>query len=158
MIDATEFAAAAAALDELDQAAAPALEHAVRTMADATADHIHQAAARHRRTGAMERAIGVRVTGHGTGTVATVTAGGPTAHLIVGGVRPHVIRAHGRALPIGLAGGVQSFREAVRHPGFRADPFVARGIEAAQADIDAATAKAGDAIAGDLIARIDRRR
>jgi bacteriophage HK97-gp10 putative tail-component len=158
VIDATELRAAAKALRALDEAAAPALEKAERAIGPVVADNVRIAARRHRRTGALERSITVQVRGKGAATQVSVHAGGASAHLVAGGVKRHRIRAlPGHALAFERAGSVTSFAAAVEHPGFKAHPFFAEGVEASAAQIDKITAQALDATAGELATRMRRR-
>jgi hypothetical protein len=158
VIDDRELRAAAKALRQFADAAAPALEKAERGIGPVVADHVKAAARRHRKTGALERSITVQVRGRGARTEVSVHAGGASAHLVAGGVQRHQIRAMpGHALRFERAGGVLSFAAAVDHPGFAADPFFAEGVEASAAQIDKITAQAGDAIAGELATRMRRR-
>lgn len=160
MIDADDFRAASAALGDFDRLADPELEAAEVKIAAAVADNVRRAARRHRRSGRLERGLTVKTSGHGAQATATVHAGGPVAHLIAGGVAPHAIRAtRSHALGIRRGGGtIVAFAEHVQHRGFRADPFFAEGVERSQAQIDQITADTADAIAGDLITDMKRRR
>ena len=120
---------------ELDDAAEAGAEH-VR-------DAVARRAGRHRASGRMARQVKVIARADGL----AVHASGRVAHLITGGTAPHTIRSHGRALELRSAGGgLRGFAEVVHHPGTRADPFVARGLEDALPDVDRELEHAGDRI------------
>lgn len=150
-IDATSFRAAESGLERFDEQLAGVAEATLERMADAAAEGVRAARRRHHVTGKGERLVSVRSSGAGTRRTLRVHAGGRVAHLLTGGTRPHPIRAlEGRALR--LAGSTRPFAAAVRHPGTRADPFVARGVAAARPDIDRLVAGAADELVADLAA------
>lgn len=113
----------------------------------ATGDELQRSVARsirHNRTGRTAAAVHSTVTGTGIGAVATLTTGG-AANLLVGGTRRHVITpARRRALAWG--GGGHPFASA-DNPGMRPDPFVQRGITAADPRLDQLLNEAGDRVA-----------
>lgn len=157
-VDISELRAASKALKGFGEVGAAELERADHRIGEVVADNVRAAARRHRRTGKLEKEITVRSRGKGASTQVSVHAGGASAHLVAGGVKRHRIRARGHALAMQPFGGsFLGFAAAVEHPGVRADPFFAEGVEASAAQIDKITAQAGDAIAGELATRMRRR-
>lgn len=159
MTDVREIKAAVATLRELDSVAALELERAERRIGEVVADNVRVAARRHRRTGALEKGIGVTVRGKGKAAVVTVTSAAPESNLVAGGTRPHTIRPiRSHALAIQPEGAIVGYAAVVSHPGSKADPFFAAGVDASAGEIQQITADAADAIAGELVTRIKRRR
>jgi hypothetical protein len=78
-----------------------------------------------------------------------VSSTGPIAHLIAGGVRPHGIRAHDPHHPMPI-GRFRAFSEAVRNPGFRADPYFAAGVKESLPAIKGIVDQAGAAMVKEL--------
>lgn len=155
-VDISELRAATKALKAFGDIGAAELERADHRIGEVVADNVRARARRHRRTGSLEKAITVQTRGKGTTTQVSVHAGGASAHLVAGGVKRHRIRARGHALGP-FAGRTLGFAAAVENPGFKADPFFAEGVEDSAAQIDQIAAQAGDAIAGELAARMRRR-
>lgn len=152
-IDATDFRVAAAALEHFDDHVDDVADPVVDGIGDTVLEHVRQARRRHHRTGKGERFVTLQAKGAGVHRVVRVHAGGRVAHLLTGGTRPHTIRARTHALPIAPHGGqAVAFAASVRHPGTKADPFVARGVAAASADIDRLAAAGADELARDLAA------
>lgn len=151
-VDAADFNRAAAALEGagFDELAGKIVKHALRRSANVVRDNVRTRAARH----GQRLAKGVHTTWRGAGFAfqLRVSATGPVAHLIAGGVKPHRI-APGRVMKIG---GVIGFARAVQHPGFRADPFVHRGIVDSLPAIQAIVDQAGSEMAAALAARLKR--
>lgn len=150
MIDADEFRAAGdrmqgvdvdRQLDELGDDAALVVQREVRAQAR-----------RHRRSGRLDRNIRVRQLDAGESPTWSVRAGGMVAPIIVGGSRPHIIEpVRSRALALGgPGGGVVGFAGVVHHPGQRADPFVTRGLAAAEGDVGRLADQTVEAIAAEL--------
>lgn len=162
MINADDFAQAARSLEPraLERVAGPHIKHAIDRSGSVIRDQVRSAARRHRRTGRLEGQITAKSTGTGFGAEATVHAGGPVAHLIVGGTAPHEISpVRSRAIAMTRVGGeLVGFAGAVHHPGTRADPFVARGVAAAERDVARIVNAAGDAITADLAHHMTSRR
>ncbi len=151
MSDVEDLSGAAAVLRNLGDPAGDALAGAGRQIGGAIADNVRARARRHRRSGVMERRISVKVSGTGIRQEVRVHAGGKVAHLVIGGTRPHRIVAPGRPIP--LEG--RRFAQSVRHPGTRADPFVALGVADSTADIAAGLEDAGGVLVRDLARRIE---
>lgn len=158
-VDAREIAAAARAIREGSKGAGKHLEQAGRDTGAVMVANIRAASRRSRRTGRTERQVTATTTGDGDRAVTKVNAGGPVAHLIIGGTSPHTIRpVHGHALPIRSAGGaVRGFAEVVRHPGQRPRPFFAEGVDASLNDEDRNLAAAGEAVLNDVRTAMRRR-
>lgn len=150
-IDASELTAAAAILDAGSVGAAidHAMDPAIAELGRDIQRNVRDAGRSHRRTGRMEAAVTVGSAGPGGGIEITA---GPPANLIVGGTRAHEIRAHGHALR--LDGASIPFAGVVHHPGTRADPFVARGIDRSGPDIADALDTAGAEIVHTLAAAL----
>lgn len=181
-IDASDFKNAAKALEEgrfkalADQTIAAVLVNS----ANIVRRHVRDKAKSHRRTGKMAGRVQYKKTGVGLATVVEVFAGGPVAHLLEGGVKPHEIRARGgsgganlggtgRALTIrgsassnsrwagsgsrlikGAGGDVLAVRGSVRHPGNAAHPFFHQGAEEAQPEVQARVDKGADTMKRNL--------
>lgn len=160
-VDARDFERAAAALEGhgFDRVAGRTVQGAIRKMINAVRRHVRAAAKPHRRTGRLSSNVRVYFTGQGMDFVGRVKAAGPVAHLIIGGVRPHQIRTrHVMALRgPGRAAPVIGFAQAVQHPGFRADPFFARGVSDASADMQQIIEQAADRMVDDLTYRLGKR-
>lgn len=156
LVDARDLAKAAGALEPraFARTAGDAIAPALQTAGQAVQRHVKAEAKPHRRTGALERGIVTKVSGRGLGTVVRVHAGGPEAHLLAGGTKPHTITpVRGRALAMtapARAGGPLGFAGVVHHPGTRPDPFVERGVIAAGADVHRITDQAGATTAREL--------
>lgn len=164
MIDADDFIKASQALDHhgFDRIAGKRAGQAVRKAANVVRRSVRQAARSHRRTGKMAQRISVKVQGYGLDTEARVHAGG-VAPIIVGGSRPHDLAPiNSRALAMtstGQPGGpLIGFATAVHHPGTRPDPFVARGIDEARADVQRTINEAAGAMLAELATRLEGRR
>lgn len=151
-IDATDFNAAAQALDDkgLDELAEKTVKHALRQSANVVRDKVRTRARRHSAT--LARNVHTTWKGAGMAFQLRVKAEGRLAHLIAGGARPHLIDPH-RPMPVG---GATGFAEVVRHPGFRGDPFVHLGIRDAVPAIQAIVDAAGQQMAADLAAAMKR--
>lgn len=138
-----------------DRLAGPVAEDGVQAIADAARTRVRAAARRHRRTGKMESRVTIRATGDGIHTTARVHAGG-RAPIIVGGSRPHLIRpVRAHVLAISGPGRITGFAAMTHHPGTRADPFVMRGLAAADADIEAIVTDEARELLTDLTRRIE---
>ena len=150
MMDTSELDRLAAGLDDWQaDAAADVAGPTLEAMADAAAGSIRHQAARHRRTGAMERSIDVSSSGHGTDKRVRVTTG-RVAKILVHGARRHDIGPSSRALPIAPYG----FATRVHHPGSPPDPFVARGLHQAASALDSITTGAAADVADAVAQRI----
>lgn len=146
-IDATEVRAAQHGLDRFDDRLGRVAGRSVDVIAADALVNVRRRRARHRVTGRGERMIELRAHGTGTARTATVEAHGYVAAILAGGSRGHVIRArNARALYLGARG----FAASVRHPGTRADPFVAKGLADTRAAIERQTRGAADALAAEL--------
>jgi hypothetical protein len=148
-IDASDFDHAAAALAQanFEDLAAETVKHTLRLAANVVRGNVRSRARRHHRTGELEAGVHTSWRGAGLGFMLRVRTDAPISNLIVGGVRPHVIRST-RPMPVG---GLRGFAEAVHHPGFRADPFFHEGIvdslPAIQQLVDAAAKSMADQLA-----------
>jgi hypothetical protein len=155
-LDATAFHEAERRIRRVDELVEGMAEVAIDDMAAVALANVRRRRGRHRVTGKGERLVRLQSTGSGDGRRARIHAGGRVAHLIAGGTRAHVIRpVAARALAIGGVG--RGFAAAVRHPGTRADPFVAKGIEDSRGAVAAITDTAGDELAVDVAHKIGRR-
>lgn len=157
VIDGRPFTAAAARIrtlgDQVDQVADDTLE----AIGVVVQDNVQRRRARHRVTGKGERLVSVHSTGSGSARQVRVHAGGRVAHLIAGGTAPHRIRPiRGHALALERNGALVGFADVVRHPGTRADPFVAEGIADSSGDVDSITAGAARELVDDLARDIGR--
>lgn len=155
MIDSSELDGAIADLRGglVDDAIADQAHPALAAMADAVRDHVRAQAAPHRRTGKLADAIDSSVSGEGVATVARVTTG-DVGNILVAGQRAHEIRpAAGRVLALGSP--AIGFAAYVHHPGVAPDPFVARGVAAAQGDIGAIADDAARHTAATIAARLE---
>lgn len=155
-VDATDFEAAAQALGARGflPIAEKRVKHVLRQSANSVRAHIQDEARRHRRTGKMLRSVHTTWKGAGLNFQVRVGVTDPIAYLIVGGVRPHDEVAT-RPMPIG---GIHPFAEAVHHPGFRADPFVHRGIVRAEPEIQGYVDAGGKLMASDLAKKMKGKR
>lgn len=146
-IDVDELTAAANALEAAGsgEIVDATLEDLARKVGDVVRDSIRKSAGRH----GLASSVVVHTSGRGAGIRVLVAAEGRLVHLIVGGTRPHEIRAIGdHALAIGS--GPTPFVHSVRHPGTRPDPFVARGVELAAPAIASIMQSAAGDLAGAL--------
>lgn len=164
MIDARDFERAAAAMDQagFDRVAGARAGQTIRKAANAVRRQVRATARPHRKTGRMASRISVRISGRGLDTEARVHAGG-VAPIIVHGSKAHDLApVNSRALAMstsGQAGGpLIGFASAVHHPGTRPDPFVARGIEQAQPELQQVIDQAAGALLAELATRIEGRR
>ena len=186
-IDGSAFRRAADALEqaELRKLADQTVGAVLVRGANAVRRHVRAQAASHRRTGKMAGRVQYTKTGFGLATVVKVRAGGPVAHLVEGGTAGHEIRAGkgsgqlgggGHALTIRGSGSVNSrwsgsgsravrgagadvlaVRVAVRHPGTRADPFFARGVADARAEVQTLVDAGAATMARNLAFRMSRK-
>lgn len=148
-IDTSDVGRAIRGLDETDDRLDPVAQDAIADMATVVRDGIRREGRRHRVTGEMlERVAITDQRRAGMRSSATVRAGGIVAPRIIAGQVPHVIRAR-RARALAFGAPAVSFAEGVKHPGAPPDPFVARGVRAANLDriADNAAATAADRIA-----------
>ena len=161
MIDARDFKAAADALERqaFGELAGDVLGPTLTDAGDLVTSAVKARARRHRRSGRLEAQISSTTVGDGLDTRIRVRAGGRIAPIIVGGSRPHEIRAvRSRALRMLAPGGrLIGFARAIRHPGTRPDPFVAEGIADARGDISAEVDRAGDRLVSELAGSMTRR-
>lgn len=151
-IDASEFRAAAAALeDAADRILGNVAEDTIDRMADQVEAKVRAQARKRSRTGRMARNVRqLETVEAGFGSRATVKATGMVAPIIIGGSVPHAIRPlRARALGPLAGNGPAPFAAGVRHPGTRPDPFFARGVRDADVDtiIDRSAARAADELA-----------
>lgn len=150
-IDATDFDAAALALEQLEDPIGDAAQLAVPQLAGDVADEVRAGARRH---GGLARQVTESSRGSGIRTTARVHAGGLAAAIIVHGAAPHAIRPmHARALELG-AGGAK-FAARVSHPGFPADPFVARAATLAPSSGAATLDHTASRLAADVATRLE---
>lgn len=155
-IDAREVLEAGRQLDGAFSAVSDAyLEGAVEDLADVAQVSIRAAARRHRATGHLERNVRkVADRPAGASSSATVRATGMIAPIIVKGSAAHVIRPiHAHALD--LSGSSRRLAASARHPGTRADPFVARGIETMSGDVERVAERTVEKVAGRLAAELE---
>jgi hypothetical protein len=154
MIDRNVFKPAAEALEPraFEAVAGKHVGHAIEASGTAVQEHVRRAASAHRRTGKLEKFVGRKVAGRGLATTVDVHASGRVAHLITGGTAAHDISPiAARAISMTAAGGaLVGFAGSVHHPGTKADPFVARGVADAAADVARIVDAAGTAIVRDL--------
>jgi hypothetical protein len=140
-VDTRAFALAAKSLKRFPGRADATLEATLDEIGTIVQTNVRAKARRHRQTGRLERYVKLKATGKGAKRVVRVHAAGRVAHLITGGTRPHLIpKLNGpdRILAfVSGAGLTQTFAAEVRHPGTRADPFVAAGIDASRPAIRA---------------------
>lgn len=110
----------------------------------------------HNKTGKMRDRVRTRFVGHGMGFVAGVKTTGSGSNLVIGGVAPHRI-APGRVMPLwegkGTKAGITGFARAVEHPGFPADPFFRKGINASTDEIQAILRRSTETMAKELAYR-----
>lgn len=154
-IDGTAFATAAAKLDAagFEDVAQKVVKHALRQAANVVRGNVKTEASRHRRRGRLEAGVHTTWKGAGLAFALRISVTGPEAHLIVGGVGPHRIKALGsHPLPVG---GVTGFAESVQHPGFRGDPFVQRGIKRSLPAIQILVDAAGAQMVAELARRME---
>lgn len=156
-IDASAIASAGAVLRRnFKGVAGKHVEQTLSKAGSAVSREARKEAGRHTKTGKMRSRIRSYRTGKGLDAKVRIRAGGPVAHLVIGGVRPHdedVRDADALAIaPIG--GGITDFAASVHHPGFRGDPFFERGIEDALPEIKVYMQLATDQVAGDLAKQI----
>jgi hypothetical protein len=152
-IDATDFDKAAAALSAagFEEVAEKHIKHALRVSANVVRNNVRSEASRHRRTGKLERDVHTTWKGAGMASQLRVSATGPVAHLIVGGVRPHRIEP-GHPMHVG---GLIGWRNVVEARGFRGDPFVHKGITDSLPAIQRIVTQAGADMAAELAARME---
>jgi hypothetical protein len=185
-IDTTQLQRAADALDAFafrklaDQTVGAVLVRA----GNAVRRHVRNRAAPHRRSGHMAGRVQYKRQGVGVGTTVTVYAGGPVAHLLEGGTRPHEIGlgkaagqlgGSGKALTIRGSGSVNSrwagagskgvrgagadilaVRTGVHHPGNRAVPFFADGVDDSEAEVQGIIDRGAATMANNLAFHIER--
>jgi hypothetical protein len=151
-IDGRAFARAARALERhgFEEVASDTVKHALRQSANVVRGNVKTEARRHHRTGHLEAGVHTTWKGAGLAFQLRVSSTGPEAHLITGGVRPHKIDA-GRPMNIG---GVIGFKDAVEHPGIKADPYVHRGIKESLPAIQAIVTAAARDMAAQLTERM----
>lgn len=127
---------------------------------------VRKEASGHRVTGKMRDRIRTKFWGRGTSFRAGVKSTGVGTNLVVNPVREHQITAGGKAMPMwggrgswkkGAGRGITGFAQSVQHPGYRGDPFFARGIDAVQPEIDMIIQGIADQIAHDIAAAINGR-
>lgn len=153
-IDASDLERAGDALaGRSDDVLGAVAEAAIGEMAVALQASVRQAASRHRRTGELDRRIRL-VDDHpaGISSSAELRVIGRVAPIIIGGSRSHVIGPR-RAGALAFAGPPHGFASRVNHPGTRPDPFFARGVTQARADIDRITDASAD-LAADRLAEL----
>lgn len=144
-----------------EKAAAGILGRNLRTASNAVRRNVRGELKSHRKTGRMSSNVRVRVTSSPdlAGLSASVKSTGSGSNLIVGGVRPHSETSDG-PMPLfvgrGRSSSVAGFARAVQHPGFAADPFFARGVDASEHDIHTALTAAQDEMASALARRLKR--
>jgi len=154
-VDAEAFNKAAAALNDagFEEIAAFHVKHCLRQSANVVRDNVKKRAARHNR-GRNRLVKGIHTTWKGAGFQfqLRVMASGPVAHLIIGGTRPHEIRALRKPLIVPPA--ARGFAESVHVHGIRPDPIVRDGtrdsLPAIQALVDAAGKAMLDELAGTI--------
>lgn len=84
------------------------------------------------RSGQLRESIQVGdASGDEDGAVCEVVATAPHARPVEEGTKPHIIRAHGKALRFEVGGDV-IFRKAVRHPGMQGRFYMKRAAEIEQ--------------------------
>jgi hypothetical protein len=158
-VDAREFREAASKLTKagFEKAAGRTVAWALRRSANLVRRNVRAFAKPHRRTGKMADKVRTRFTGAGMDFVAGVKATGAGSNLIVGGVRPHRI-APGKLMPLwagkGKRAAVIGFARVVEHPGFEADPFVHKGIEASKPEIGDIFRKSAETMTSELAYRM----
>lgn len=163
-IDATPFGKASKAIAGFETAANRALEAALRKAGQAVRKSVRAEAKPHRRTGKLSKGIRLWAKGRGRDATVTVKSTGPVAHLIVGGVKPHAItqpykRGNATVMALhapGKAGGVTGFAKTVEHPGFGADPYFKRGVDASRDEVNRILATQGDLMAKQLAKQIEK--
>jgi hypothetical protein len=151
------FRDAAAVLSDsgFDAAASPLVVAALKRAADAVQANVRHELARHYRTGKTAKRVRVKTEGAGLDVNLRVSAGG-AANLIVGGVRPHGVRASDPHHPLPIGGG--RFAASADPRGFRGDPVFARGVAAADPEVARIIATAAEQLAHDLAEQISERR
>ena len=116
----------------------------------------------HNKSGKMRDRIRVRFTGSQMTFVGGMKSTGVGSNLVVGGASAHAIQP-GKVMPMwqgrgawkgGRGAGVTGFAARVEHPGFRGDPFVARGIDRSMPDIDAILQSSADNMVRELARRM----
>lgn len=119
-------------------------------------------ARRHTKTGRSKLPERVRSTRRGRllDTVVKVRAGGPIAHLVIGGTKAHEIQA-GAADALAIhatsrGGAIETtgFASHVSHPGATGDGFFARGVDEAEPEMRAYLQLATDQMAQELARKI----
>lgn len=160
-LDTDDFERAAKVLDEpmFRRITGRIIPGAIRKSANAVRKHVRAQIRPRRRTGRLASNVRIYHSGSGLAFQSKVRSTGPVAHLIAGGVKAHAIEP-GKVMPIhgpGRNPAVVGFATAVQHPGFRPDPYFARGVRESQRDIDAIIEQANDQTAEELAFRIDRK-
>jgi len=154
-IDGSEFARAAEALGAagFEEVASKFVKHALRQSANVLRNNVKAGARKHHRTGRLEGDIHTTWKGAGLAFQLRIAATGPVAHLIIGGVRPHMIHSPTRVMTI--PGSPRTFAREVSVRGFRGDPFLHKGIVQSIPAIQAIVTDAGKTMASDLAKRME---
>jgi hypothetical protein len=147
-------AAAVLSAEGVDAAAEPLVVAALKRAADAVQRAVRQELAPHKRTGKTAKRVRVKAEGAGFDLNLRVAAGG-AANLIVGGVRPHGVRASDPKHPLPIGGG--RFAASAQPRGFRGDPVFARGVAASEPEVSRIIATAAERLAHDLAEDITRK-
>lgn len=131
-IDARDFTDAILAFGEkFDLQAALEIEKAMDQSGEIVQRAVRKRAARHRRTGSLERNVRIVAVGAGFDHTVRVRSGGHHAHLVAGRVRAHRIVSRQPltlAMPLYVGGHVTGFAEAVEHRATRGDPYFHVGV------------------------------
>lgn len=123
-IDASAFAKAALAYGgNFDAYASGEIQRVMDQIGEIVQRAVRKRAKRHYRTGRLEKNVRVKATGEGWSRRVSVHSGGHAAHLVAGGVKPHLMHARDRAMPLYVGGSIVGFSEAVKHPGTKGDPY-----------------------------------
>lgn len=102
------------------------VKHVLRLSANVVRENVRSAAASHRKTGELYRGVHTSWKGAGMSFILTVESTGLHAGFVTRGAKAHqepdIIQK-----PMKLGPG--TYRNAVRNPGFRPDPYFRRGIQ-----------------------------
>lgn len=153
-IDAAEFSAAIFAFGpRFDLEAAVEIERVIDQIGEIVQRAVRKRAKRHYRSGRLERNVRVMSIGAGWERTVRVKSHGSVAHLVAGGVRPHMIRARPPrtpAMPLFVGNSITGWAEAVQHPGFRGDPYFHVGAMNSRLAINAVLKKSARTLAAHL--------
>jgi hypothetical protein len=167
-VDARDFQKAVRGLEKRgwDATAGKNVVHAMRLILNVVRRTTRGELRPHNKTGRMRDRIRIKFVGRGMDASGSVRANGPGVNLIVGGVKPHPITAGGKVMPMwggkgklktsGAGAAVEGFATRVEHPGFKGDPFFARGIGLARPEVPGILQASIDAIAAETAEHLKR--